>query len=155
MGRYERWYFMQSGRSWQPFGKRKNGHKIFIKRVFAIFATTSSFLREIANLNQCNMQYIPYNSALLTQESLLFTPKNTVWRKSAWIATNLNISTNLACLKFLSEFKLFGEGSSWLRATSSTLILWNVFFSRNFHCAENKFHAATFHRKVFRERGGF
>ena len=34
-------------------------------------------------------------------------------------------------------------------------ILWNVFFSGDFHCAENKFHAATFHGKVFRERGGF
>ena len=27
------------------------------------------------------------------------------------------------------------------------------FFSGDFHCAENKFHAATFHRKVFREPG--
>ena len=30
---------MQGGRSWQPFGKSKNGHKTFVRRVFAIFAT--------------------------------------------------------------------------------------------------------------------
>ena len=41
---------MQCGRSWQPFGKSKNGHKTFVRRVFAIFATNASFLRVIAKL---------------------------------------------------------------------------------------------------------
>ena len=40
----------QGGKIWQPFGKRKNGHKTFVRRVFAIFATNSSFLGVIANL---------------------------------------------------------------------------------------------------------
>ena len=29
----------QGDRSWQPFGERKFGNKIFIRRVFAIFGT--------------------------------------------------------------------------------------------------------------------
>ena len=39
----------QGGRSWQPFGESKNGHKTFVRRVFAIFTTNASFLRVIAN----------------------------------------------------------------------------------------------------------
>ena len=41
---------MQGGRSWQPFDKSKNGHKTFVRRVFAIFATNASFLLVIAKL---------------------------------------------------------------------------------------------------------
>ena len=40
----------QGGRSWQPFGESKNGHKTFVKRAFAIFATNSSLLLVIAKL---------------------------------------------------------------------------------------------------------
>ena len=40
----------QVGRSWQPFGERKNGLIIFVRCVFAIFATNSSFLHVIAIL---------------------------------------------------------------------------------------------------------
>ena len=36
--------------SWQPFGERKNGQKIYVRRIFAVFARTSSFLRVFANL---------------------------------------------------------------------------------------------------------
>ena len=39
----------QGGRSWQLFG-RNNCHKIFVRSVFAIFATNASLLRIIANL---------------------------------------------------------------------------------------------------------
>ena len=40
---------IQGGRSWQPFGESKNGHKTFVRRVFAIFATNATFLPFIAN----------------------------------------------------------------------------------------------------------
>ena len=40
----------QGGRSWQPFGECKNCRKIFVLTIFAFFATNSSFLRVIANL---------------------------------------------------------------------------------------------------------
>ena len=45
----------QSGRSWQPLGESKIGHKTFVGRAFAIFATNMSFcvvlrLRVVANL---------------------------------------------------------------------------------------------------------
>ena len=41
---------IQGDRSWQPFGEGKNAQKIFVRRVFAIFATNASFLRVISNL---------------------------------------------------------------------------------------------------------
>ena len=47
--------------------------KTFVKRIFAIFATNTSFLRIIANLNQYNMKYVPSNSALL--EILFFAQR--------------------------------------------------------------------------------
>ena len=50
--------------------------KTFVKRVFTIFATCALFLGVIANLNQYNMQYIPCNSALLSQETLVLTKKS-------------------------------------------------------------------------------
>ena len=55
--------------------------QIFVKRVFTIFATKTSFLRLIANLTQYNMQYMQCNSVLLAQETLLhrktrFLPKD-------------------------------------------------------------------------------
>ena len=40
----------RGGRSWQPFGEGKNGHKIVVKHIFTILATNASFLRVIANL---------------------------------------------------------------------------------------------------------
>ena len=46
----EKKWVSQGGRSWQPFGERKNGHIIFVRRVFAIFATNSSFSCNIAIL---------------------------------------------------------------------------------------------------------
>ena len=39
----------QGGRCWQPFGEGKHGHKIFVRRIFPIFATNLTFLRIIAN----------------------------------------------------------------------------------------------------------
>ena len=33
----------QGGRSWQPSGEGKSGHKIFAKRIFTIFSTNASF----------------------------------------------------------------------------------------------------------------
>ena len=56
----------------------KMAMKIFVKRVFTIFASNALFLRVIANLqNLLNMQYIPCNSALLAQETLFLTQKGT------------------------------------------------------------------------------
>ena len=72
------------------------------------------------------MQYLPCNSALLAQETLFLTKKGTVFAqrspKSAQIATNLNLRQNSVCSgsKFLSQSKLFGEGSLCPRATSAT-----------------------------------
>ena len=40
----------QGGRTWQPFVGGKNGHEIFVKRIFANFATNAPFLRVITNL---------------------------------------------------------------------------------------------------------
>ena len=40
----------QDGRSWQPFGKRKKGHKTFVKHVVTISATNASLLWVNANL---------------------------------------------------------------------------------------------------------
>ena len=34
-----RYMIVQGGRSWQPLGERKNGHKFFVRRALAIFAT--------------------------------------------------------------------------------------------------------------------
>ena len=42
---------IRGSRSWQPFGETKNNLKIYVRRVFAIFATNASFLRIIANLH--------------------------------------------------------------------------------------------------------
>ena len=58
----------QGGRSWQPFGEGKNGHKHFRQACicyfcdnFVMFALNCKF----ADLIQYNMQYIPCDSALL------------------------------------------------------------------------------------------
>ena len=40
----------QQGGIWQPFDESKNGHEIYVMRVFAVFATIASFLHVIANL---------------------------------------------------------------------------------------------------------
>ena len=42
--------FGQGGRTWQPFVGSKMAMKIFVKLVFAIFASNALFLRVIANL---------------------------------------------------------------------------------------------------------
>ena len=66
----------QGRKSWQPFGKRKNGHKIFVRPYllfcdkFILFARDCKF----ANPIEHNTQYIQCNSALLAQETL-FLPK--------------------------------------------------------------------------------
>ena len=56
---------------------------------------------KFANLIQYNMQYIPCNSALLAQETLLLTQKGTFFvqrsPKSALIPTNLNSLQNSLC----------------------------------------------------------
>ena len=64
----------QGGRSWQPFGEGKIGHR----RVFAIFARNALFQSVIAIFNSIPyiMQYIPCNSALLAQEPLFLTQKD-------------------------------------------------------------------------------
>ena len=55
---------LQGGRSWQPFGGGKNGHKSFHHfLLFAIFATKALFLCVIANLQikfsiLCNMYHV-------------------------------------------------------------------------------------------------
>ena len=49
----------QGGRSWQPFG-RNNGHKVFVRRVFAIFATNASLLQVIVNLQYNSVNSIQY-----------------------------------------------------------------------------------------------
>ena len=63
------------------------------------------------------MQYIPYNSALLAQETLFLTQKGT------FFATNLNLRQNSVCsgLKFSSKSKLFDGCHPCSCATSATL----------------------------------
>ena len=57
--------------------------KGFVERIFAIFATNSSFLHEIENLhiNQYNIQYVPY--VLLAQEILFLTQQSTFFCPNA------------------------------------------------------------------------
>ena len=65
----------QGGRSWQPFGESKNGHKNFRQvRIYFICNKCVVFARNciFANLTQYNMQNIPCNSAFLTPETLFF-----------------------------------------------------------------------------------
>ena len=38
---------LQGGRSWQPFGEGKNGHKIVVKHIFTILATNALVTQEI------------------------------------------------------------------------------------------------------------
>ena len=55
--------------------------KIFVRRIFAIFATNASFLRVLSNLQnliQYDMQYIPCINALLVQETLLLSQRSTL-----------------------------------------------------------------------------
>ena len=49
----------QGGRSWQPFCECKNGHKLFVRRIFAIFAT-NFFSRncKFENLIQKNIYHL-------------------------------------------------------------------------------------------------
>ena len=74
------------------------------------------------------MQYIPWNSALLAQETLFLTQKGTFFAqrspRSVQIVTNLNLRQNSVCsrLKFSSESKLFGGGPLCLCTTSATLL---------------------------------
>ena len=43
-------HVIQGGRSRQPFSKHKNGHKIFVMPVFAIFTTFFLFFRLIGDV---------------------------------------------------------------------------------------------------------
>ena len=61
----------QGGRSWQPFGESKNGHKTFDRRIFAIFATNALFLRVIANLQILSSMICHIYHAIM-----IFLPKN-------------------------------------------------------------------------------
>ena len=49
----------QGDRSWQPFGERKFGNKIFIRRVFAIFPINLSFFARNCNLRAYNFRLSP------------------------------------------------------------------------------------------------
>ena len=104
--------------------------KIFVKRVFTIFATNASFLRVISNFRIwlskiCNIydvivHFLPKKHCFYPKRHFL-CPK--ISKKSAEIATNLNSRQNSVCLglKFLSESKLFGGCHPCSRATSATL----------------------------------
>ena len=68
------------------------------------------------------MQYLPCNSALLAQETLLLTQKGTFFAQRS---QNLNSRQNSVCsgLKFPSESKLFGRCHPCSHATSATLMI--------------------------------
>ena len=60
--------------------RAKMAIQIFVRHVFAIFATNTSFLRIIANLQiYCSMQFMPCNSDI---ETLFLTQKNSVFAYS-------------------------------------------------------------------------
>ena len=73
----------QGGRSWEPFSESKKGHIIFVRRIFAIFASNKRviFARncKIANVIQHDMQYVPRNSAFVARETMFLTKKSTVF----------------------------------------------------------------------------
>ena len=72
-------------RSWQPFGKGKNGHKNFHQASIYYFCVKCVFFVrkcKLANLIQCNMRYIQCNSALLAKEALFLTKKGTCFVQS-------------------------------------------------------------------------
>ena len=68
----------QGGRTWQPFVGSKNGNEN-IRQVrvynFRVKCVSVAHNRKFAKLTQWNMQHIPCNSALLTQETLFLTQK--------------------------------------------------------------------------------
>ena len=73
--------------------------KIFVKRVFTIFATNASFLRVIANLQIllskiCNKSHV-INSALLAQKTL-FLPKDL---KKVRKSRQIFIRDKIACVR--------------------------------------------------------
>ena len=60
----------EGGRSWQPLGEGKNGRKVFVRRVVAIFAKKSAVFAlnyKFENLIKYNMQHVPCTSDLLAQ----------------------------------------------------------------------------------------
>ena len=68
----------QGGRTWQPFGERKNRHKSFCQPRICYFRDKCVVFarnRKFVNLTQYNMQPKLCNSALLTQETLFLTQK--------------------------------------------------------------------------------
>ena len=68
----------QSGRSWQPFGEGKKGHKNFRQARICYFRDKCVVFarnRKFTNLTPSNMQYIPCISALLAKEELFLTQK--------------------------------------------------------------------------------
>ena len=71
---------MQGGRSWQPFGEGKNGHKSFRQARICYFCEKCVVFAcncKFANSIQYNMQYVLCNSALHAQETLFMTQKST------------------------------------------------------------------------------
>ena len=131
----------QGGRSWQPSGEGKNGHKKFsqsrisyLRDKCVVFASNCKF----ANLIQYIMQYIPCNSDHLARETL-FLPK--VFQKVRKSRRNSVCQGS----RFSSESKLFGKGPSCLPTTSATLIAVKDDFSWSFkmkksvnHCFEKR-----------------
>ena len=106
----------QGGRSWQPFGEHKNGQGNFCQAWICyfhdkcvVFACNCKF----GNLIQYNMQYIPWNTAHLAQETLFLTKKSTSFcpktTQKCKIATNLNIATkkHILGLKFFFRIQTF------------------------------------------------
>ena len=75
---FQRYY--QGGRTWQPFVRSKNGNENFRQaRIYNFCDKCVVFARnrKFAKLTQWNMQYIPWNTALLAQETLFLTQKGT------------------------------------------------------------------------------
>ena len=89
-------YSIQGGRSWQPYGESKNGHKIFrLARIRYLRDKCIAFASncKVANLIQYNMQYMPCNSDLLAQETRFLTPKSCFFSskkvRKSWQSNNI------------------------------------------------------------------
>ena len=88
----------QGCRSWQSFSEGKNGPKMFRQeRIYyfrdkcVVFARNCKF----SNWTQYDMQYIPCNSTLHSQETLFLTKENFFYpkiSKKCYFPTNLIIS---------------------------------------------------------------
>ena len=107
----------QGGTSWQPFGEREIGHKIFVRHVFAIFRTNLSFLRVIEifqirfsiRYNICNIYHIIVH--FLPNKHCFYPKKTTLFLSKVFQQVRKLRQTSL---NFPSESKLFGEGVTQL-----------------------------------------